>query len=82
MFVALVCLMFLFTERTQVCALENKKNVTDRSGHGRRKGAVVHVGRVVHVAHHDVTWIARVWMAFTVQVLEFCCQNDKIKEMI
>lgn len=50
-----------------------EKIVTDRSGHGRREGPVVHVGRVVHVAHHDVTWIARVWMAFTVQVLQFCC---------
>lgn len=43
---------------------------TDRSGNGRREGAIVHVG-VVHVAHHDVAWVARVRVAFTVQVLEF-----------
>lgn len=67
-------LMLQFTDDTQLGALE-EENVTDRSGHWRREGAVVHVGRVVHVAHHDVTWIPRVWMAFTVQVLEFCCRN-------
>lgn len=56
----------------------NQKKGTDRSGHGRWEGAIVHVGRVVHVAHHDVTWVARVWVAFTVQVLEFSwCKSRK-----
>lgn len=67
--------MLHFTERALLCALK-KKIVTDRSGHGRREGAV-HVGGVVHVAHHDVTWIALVCMAFTVQVLEFCCRKSQ-----
>lgn len=44
---------------------------TDRSGHGRREGAIVHVRRVAHVAHHDIAWVARVRMAFTVHVLKF-----------
>lgn len=43
---------------------------THRSGHGRRERAVVHVGFVVHVGHHDVTWVTRVGMPFTVQILE------------
>lgn len=43
---------------------------THRSGHGRRERAVVHVGFVVHVGHHDVTWVSRVGMPFTVQILE------------
>lgn len=44
---------------------------TDRSGHGWREGAIVHVGVIVHVTHHDVTWVARVRMAFAVHVLMF-----------
>lgn len=49
---------------------KKRRDVTDRSGHGRREGAIVHVG-VVHVAHHDVARVALVRMPFTVQVLEF-----------
>lgn len=44
-----------------------KKAGTDRSGNGRREGAIVHVG-VVHVAHHDVSWVTRI-RTFTVHVL-------------
>lgn len=68
-------LMFIVTPTTyhimSSCKLKYIKVGTDRSGHGRREGAIVHVGGVVHVAHHDVAWVARVRMAFTVHVLEF-----------
>lgn len=50
-------------------ALDN----THRSGNGRRERAIVHVGFIVHIGHHDVSWVTGVRVAFAVHVLMFAC---------
>lgn len=46
---------------------------THRSGNGRRERAIVHVGFIVHIGHHDVSWVTGVRVAFTVHVLVLAC---------
>lgn len=54
---------------------------THRSGNGRRKRAVVHVGFIVHIGHHDVSWVTGVRVAFAVHVLVLACYENKINQL-
>lgn len=69
--------MCLFSQQTCPGLVQTVKKQTHRSGHGRRQRARVHVGVAAHVAHHDVARVARVRVAFTVQVWMFHCEEEQ-----